>query len=207
MSLNVIFGTPVYKTKMPNHEEILKGFTPFIESEDNFDQATFWDCDCRTTIQNDEKNSLFPWHLFFKTVYNLVDEYAYSIGLSQEACEKMYGQAWANRYTKGQYQEVHSHSGGNLVISCAYMLKLPPNSASFSFYDSSYSHFPVHLAQCFTNKPFMGRRVTPPLEEGDIIFFPASLDHYVSTHKADELRSTISANFGIAIDEITNQQS
>lgn len=197
MSFNVIFGVPVYKARMPNHEEILEGFMPFIESEDNFNQATFWDCDCRTTMLDEEKNGIFPWHLFSKTVNNLFNEYARSIGLSQEACKNIYGKGWVNRYAKGQNQEVHDHRSENIIISCAYMLKLPPNSASFSFYDSSYNLFPSHLASCFSTYPFMGKRFSPPLEEGDIIFFPASLDHYVSTHKNDELRSTISANFSI----------
>jgi hypothetical protein len=208
MSLNLIFGTPVYKTKMPNHEEIVEGFMPFIENKENFDISTFWDCECRTTIQNDDKNEKFPWQLFFENVYKEVDNYSDAIGLSEWGKDNMYAQAWINRYDEGQYQEVHSHGGGNLLISCAYMLKLPEESAKFSFYKSNYEEFPVHLAQAFTGTPpYFGRRVTPPLEEGDIIFFPSSLDHYVSTHKSSQLRSTISANFGVAIEKLTIQQS
>ena len=35
----------------------------------------------------------------------------------------------------------------------------------------------------------------PPLEEGDIVFFPSNLEHYVSNNTSDQVRSTISANF------------
>jgi ectoine hydroxylase-related dioxygenase (phytanoyl-CoA dioxygenase family) len=38
-------------------------------------------------------------------------------------------------------------------------------------------------------------RITPPLDEGDIIFFPSTLEHYVTGNKTNNHRATISANF------------
>jgi ectoine hydroxylase-related dioxygenase (phytanoyl-CoA dioxygenase family) len=37
------------------------------------------------------------------------------------------------------------------------------------------------------------------LKDGDIVFFPSSLEHYVTYNKTDKIRASISANFGIAI--------
>ena len=33
------------------------------------------------------------------------------------------------------------------------------------------------------------------IQEGDIVFFPSNLEHYVSNNTSDQVRSTISANF------------
>ena len=47
-----------------------------------------------------------------------------------------------------------------------------------------------------SKQPFRyNNRVTPPLEEGDIVFFPSNLEHYVSNNTSDQVSSTISANF------------
>ena len=50
MHFEILYGVPILKTRMPNHENILKVFLPFIENKDNFDYADIWNCDCRTTI-------------------------------------------------------------------------------------------------------------------------------------------------------------
>jgi hypothetical protein len=117
----------------------------------------------------------------------------------------MFGYAWTNRYTKGQHQEIHSHAGDNNLISCAYMLKLPENSGEFAFYNSAASQFPVEQLKHFDAASVFGKRITPILNEGDVIFFPSSLDHYVTYHKGDEVRSSISANFGFMPDPNTPQ--
>jgi ectoine hydroxylase-related dioxygenase (phytanoyl-CoA dioxygenase family) len=38
-------------------------------------------------------------------------------------------------------------------------------------------------------------RYTPNLQEGDIVLFPSTLEHYVTHNNTDTIRSTISANF------------
>lgn len=201
MHYEIIYGVPILKTKMPNHEKILKGFLPFIENKDNFDYSEIWNCDCKTTISNQEKNSKFPWDLFFEEVYGVLGHYASSIGITQNNIENISSRAWINRYDKNESQEVHHHKQGNNLISCAYMLKLPKNSAEFSFFQPNYDIFPAHLKHIFgENQMFLGDTTKPILSEGDILFFPSSSTHYVNTHKTTELRSTISANFEVRIE-------
>jgi len=196
MSLDIIYGFPVLKAKMTNHEEILKGFLPFIENDNNFDFPKTWDCSCKTTIDDQEKNSKFPWHLFFENINTILADYSAKIGLSKNALLRMNGQAWVNKYDQGNAQEVHDHKGTNNLISCAYMLKLPTDSAQFTFYQSNYEVFPKHLNFLFDTPA--GSAVKPPLEEGDVIFFPSSAAHYVSSHRLTEVRASISANFDIS---------
>ena len=198
MHFEILYGVPILKTRMPNHENILKAFLPFIENKDNFDYADMWNCDCRTTIGNDEKNKEFPWDLFFKEVYEVLGHYASSIGVTEDNIQKIVSRAWINRYEKNQSQEAHHHKQGNNLISCAYMLKLPKDSADFSFFHSICDVFPAHLKEVFgENQMFLGDTIKPDLSEGDILFFPSSATHYVNAHKTTELRSTISANFEV----------
>lgn len=184
---------------MPYHEKILKGFLPFIENKDNFDLPKTWNCDCKTTIDNQEKNSKFPWDLFFEEVYGVLGKYASSIGLCNDNINRFRGHAWINRYDTNEFQEIHHHKDKNNLISCAYMLKLPKDSAEFSFYQSNYDVFPTHLKHLFNeNKLFLSDTMKPILTEGDIIFFPSSATHYVNSHKSSKLRASISANFEIS---------
>ena len=200
MNFEIMFGIPILKTRMPNHENILKGFLPLIENNDNFDPSVTWNCDCKTTIDNQEKNGKFPWDLFFEEIYQVLNKYASIIGMTDTSTAQLSGHAWINRYDKNDFQEIHHHKQGNNLISCAYMLKLPKDSAEFSFYQSNYDVFPAHLKHVFgENNMFSGDTIKPILSEGDIILFPSSTTHYVNVHKLSNLRSTISANFGIKL--------
>lgn len=198
MNFEILYGIPILKTKMPNHEKILERFLPFIENKDNFDYSEIWNCDCKTTIGNQEKNSKFPWDLFFQEVYNVLSYYTASLGMTQDSMEQLASRAWINRYDKNESQEVHHHKQGNNLISCAYMLKLPKDSAEFSFFQPNHDIFPAHLKHAFDESSmFLGDTIKPKLTEGDILFFPSSATHYVNSHKTTELRSTISANFEV----------
>lgn len=198
MNFEILYGIPILNTKMPNHEKILEGFLPFIENKDNFDYSEIWNCDCKTTISNQEKNSKFPWDLFFQEVYNVLSYYTASLGMTQDSMEQLASRAWINRYDKNESQEVHHHKQGNNLISCAYMLKLPKDSAEFSFFQPNHDIFPAHLKHAFDESSmFLGDTIKPKLTEGDILFFPSSATHYVNSHKTTELRSTISANFEV----------
>ena len=78
------------------------------------------------------------------------------------------------------------------------MLKTPPNSGNFVFHNNTYDYFQQTGLPNLTSQAFKyNNRITPPCEEGDIIYFPSNLGHYVSDNKSTEVRATISANFVI----------
>ena len=196
-----IFGIPILKTRMPNHNVIKAEFSSFLTDEKNFsDASSLWDCNCGTTHANKEKNDVLPWRSFFENVNPLINQYAQVVGFNTEKYE-LFGYAWANRYAKGQHQEIHAHEGKNYIISCAYMLELPDDDVDlgqFIFYNSAYRIFSPDIHYMFDKKEY-SKRYNPELKEGDIIFFPSSLEHYVTYNKTDKIRASISANFGIAI--------
>ena len=197
--INTIFGIPVLKIQMPYHEEIKDAFLPLLEDENNFAQSDHWDCMCGTTQNDPEKNKLFPWDNFYENVQPLLGQYLSMVGFKNEIFPTLFGYAWANRYVKNEHQEIHCHGGHGNIVSCAYMLELPDeeNTGEIMFYNSSNSYFPSELMAPMHYNNFDGRRHNPQLKEGEIIFFPSGLDHYVTYNKTDLRRATISANFGV----------
>lgn len=192
--IDYIFGAPILKSRLPNHDQIKSAFSDYINNDSVFKVSSTWDCNCTTTFDND-KNMQLPWEIFFENVKPVLHDYIVGLNVKEEFKNELYATAWANKYKKGQHQEVHAHGSAVNFISCAYMLTLPENSGAFNFYNSSGEFFPVHMSKVFHMPTLHGKRLTPVLEEGDIIFFPSSLDHYVTHHKTDEIRASISANF------------
>lgn len=197
-----IFGAPILKLQMPNHDLIKTKFSSFLKDKENFSDASeVWDCNCGTTHTNKEQNDKLPWDSFFENVNPLIKQYATEIGFNTDKYE-LYGFAWANRYTKGHHQEIHAHEGDHNLFSCAYILELPDNDADcgqFLFYNSAAKSFPADLMYMFEGTFKHSKRHNPMLQEGEIVFFPSSLEHYVTYNKTDKIRASISANFCVAI--------
>jgi len=195
--INNIFGTPVLVIPMPNHEIIKEQFLPFLEDENSFAKSEQWDCNCDTTMLDEERNGKFPWDIFFENVQAIAQQYSEQCGFIGNSLENLFGFAWVNRYVKDQHQEIHAHEGNGNLISCAYILEQPKDkdTGEFIFYNSASNWFPADMLEASPN--VYGKRFNPMLNEGDIVFFPSKLDHYVTYNKTDLRRATISANFGV----------
>ena len=189
-----IYPIPVYSTKLSNHEVVQKDFAEVIKDDNNFGKNPGWHCDVDTTFGLPEANNL-PFQNFLKGAVMALNDYLKHLGVDYPV---KYGvECWLNRYGKNQNQELHNHAGA-CVISCAYMMNLPKDSGKFVFYRNTYDFFHNSKLPLLTSGHFIyNNRITPPLEEGDIVFFPSVLEHYVTTNNSDEVRSTISANFTI----------
>jgi len=196
--IDKIFGIPILKIQMPYHEEIKAEFLPFLLDSDNFSRSDHWDCMCSTTQNDREKNMKLPWDNFYENIQSVLGQYLTGVGFKPEIFPNLFGYAWANRYEKNEHQEIHSHEGQGNLVSCAYMLELSEeeNTGEFMFYNSANNYFTPDNMSSFYQQ-FDGKRHNPMLKEGEVIFFPSSLDHYVTYNKTDIRRSTISANFGL----------
>lgn len=194
--METIFGIPILRMPLPNHESVKKIFEKYLEDDNYFSESLNWQCNVETTFQKNNNFDL-PWDLFIESSTTALRDYLNIFPIDNPFTIKVY--AWLNRYSKGQYQEVHNHAGDGAAISCAYMLELPQDSADFVFYQAGndFWHFNPIKKICNSGFPF-NNRFTPELDEGDIIFFPSYIDHYVSHNKSDLRRSTISANFYIS---------
>ena len=202
-----VFGYPILKLEMPNHKDIKDQFKPFIKNEETFGESSEWDCNCRTTMYDYEKNQKLPWDTFFTNLQPVFIQYLQTIGVTEQHSSSLRAFAWANRYTYGNHQEIHSHTGNDCLISCAYMLDLPSRDAGeFIFYNSAYVPFEQQLMDVFHSnaRSTYNKRYNPLIEEGEIIFFPSTLEHYVTWNQTNSIRSSISANFTMNVESLTS---
>lgn len=187
-----LFSIPVYKTVLSNHDAIREDFKGVLEDDSHFSKIPTWYSNVDTTFGNREADKL-PWQKFIQSAVIGLNDYieVFNLDLPKEYRVE----CWLNRYSPNQYQEIHNHAGES-VISCAYMMRTPPDSGSFVFYKNQYDCFHQAGLPRLSSEPFkFNNRVTPPLEEGEIIYFPSNLEHYVSENRSNEIRATISANF------------
>lgn len=188
-----IFSTPIFITKLPNHEKVKEQFLPFLKDNKYFAKAEGWHGNLDTTFPNEPVNEL-PWQDFFSSAVNVAAEFIKEIGVINNV--QFHGTAWLNRYYNGNYQEIHNHIGNNNAISCAYMLELPNESGNFVFFKEGQDFWNDSIRQLCHDFDY-SNRYTPKLEEGDIVFFPSNLSHYVTYNNSNNRRATISANFKV----------
>ena len=189
-----LFGIPVYKTLLKAHSQVQQDFKEVLEDDSNFNKVPTWYSNVDTTYGNPEANEL-PFKQFIRSAIEGLNEYLQTFEIDIPLDYQI--ECWVNRYGPGQFQEIHNHAGP-AHISCAYMLKTPANSGNFVFYNDTYDYFHQTRLPDLTSQAFKyNNRITPPCEEGDIIYFPSNLGHYVSDNKSKQVRATISANFVI----------
>lgn len=86
---------------------------------------------------------------------------------------------WFNYYTRGAYQEVHTHAGSQL--SGCWFLAGDPNK--FTFYKERGSQY------------FANQVEKVDLQVGDFLLFPSDMSHYVLPSETNEERITVAFNF------------
>ena len=122
-----LYSIPVFAEPLQTHNQVQEDFTNIIQDDSNFNKYPSWYCNVDTTFGLPDSNKL-PFHNFIKGAVAGLNTYLKKLGVD---CSVSYGvECWLNRYSKNQHQELHNHAGES-VISCAYMLKLPPNSGRF----------------------------------------------------------------------------
>lgn len=189
-----LFGIPVYKTLLKEHSLVQEDFKEILNDDSNFAKVPTWYSNVDTTYGNKKANEL-PFKRFIRSAIEGLNEYLEVFDVDVSLDYQI--ECWVNRYKPGQFQEVHNHAGP-AQVSCAYMLKTPPSSGNFVFHNNTYDYFHQSGLPSLSSKDFKyNNRITPPCEEGDIIYFPSNLGHYVSDNQSSNTRATISANFVI----------
>ena len=164
MNPNNIF----YKKNLTWTDDFVKANIKNIEKNYSmYPNRNRWNCDCHVVHDNDK--GVYPVdYSFLRKKYEK---------LSEEACEnyniKNYhlSDIWYSYYKNNQYQEPHIHEGNGGLTAVHYLL-----------YDSK-SHSVTH----FTDKKIK----SPQIKQGDILFFPCDIEHYVPYNKTDKPRLTV----------------
>lgn len=192
----IIFGDPIsYFSIELDLVERLKEDIKIILNE-NLETHCPWECDVHTTYNlfNLFDNNRFAWleKILLEKIYLFYNEHRIEkIDFSKY---KLVG--WLNFYNKGQYQEVHNHSGaetnisGSMIVNCAGD---KDNAGSFVFlnskaqnikYSKLLSNDSQHLVERWSISPY----------PGDIIIFPSYLPHFVTQNNTEITRISLSFN-------------
>lgn len=102
------------------------------------------------------------------------------------------GQVWFQRYKEKMNHAVHTH--GPLGFS----------SVCFIEYNKSNHHPTTFVSPFLNNITGIHEQYQPDIDEGDIIFFPSNLMHYVPTNLTKVTRTIMSFNLHIANKTIIN---
>ena len=186
-----IFGYPIYTAKMEGHEHYQNQFMPFLKDDNFFMKHDQWASRNDTCMGHPRKHEM-PWEDVTQEAIRHVFKYLEQFHPKGNAV--CYADPWLNRYYKGDYQEVHTHSAINTTLSCAYMLIQPDNDTNFCFVDKTQDYWnQVDLGRFCYNVP--EKAFEPPQEEGTIIIFPSHLEHFVKENRSNNMRASISMNF------------
>lgn len=167
------FDSNFYKDKLPWTRKFVRNNIKIIESNySRFPTRNRWNCNCHV-IHNDDHDALMIDYSFLREEYTKVckkfcyeNDYEF-IDLSD---------IWYNYYKTGQYQEPHAHESGDKSFTAVHYL----------IFDKK-----KHSQTQFCDPTI----VAPKVNQGDIIFFPASWEHYVPGNTSTSPRLTVAFTF------------
>lgn len=191
-----LFPVILHLSEVENHQKIKDICMEYVEKEYPLNPSTFvdpWDADVFTTYG---KNIDLPWDSIFTEYHNNIKDLANIFGITGRPNVTEH---WLNAYKKNQNQEIHEHTPGH--FAAVHYIKYDQNdhlptvflnpyrqvsiSNKPSFLTSDMNHVPpTYVAQSFVN-----------VKEGDLLIFPAFLEHKVPRQQSDNLRVTLSFNF------------
>lgn len=185
----------VYWQKVECHDKIKqKYYDKILENENIISNNSNWLGKLKTSFHHQELNKFIQedyfinnvvWKYFDSMLHEMKDNIIIPI-------ESFISCAWYNLYQKGDFQEVHQHDKnyvveGNKLYSnsfCGiYLLHLEETNKTI-FYQEPPVPCSVNNSGVVFDTSF--------LEEGNVIFFPSGLSHYVLP--SESKRCTVSFN-------------
>jgi hypothetical protein len=143
------------------------------ENHKLFPHRNRWNCDCHVIHDDDfdvtQINFSFLRNEYEKVVNELINE----LNKIQNTELSHISDIWYNYYKRGQYQEPHIHGTADIYAYTA---------VHYLIYDKKY-----HSKTEFTDKNI----ICPQVTQGDILFFPSNLEHYVLENTSNVPRLTV----------------
>lgn len=195
-----LFPVHVSISKIQDHEKLKTLCLNYIEKEYKKNPSTFvdaWDADVFTTFG---KSINFDWQKVFPYFMKNIVDFSIEMGIKGNPRIE---NVWFNAYKKNQSQEIHDHLPGQFSaiyyvsydkeehLPTIFLNPYRQGSVTFApnFIDSDINQIP----QTWVSQSFL------KVEEGDLIIFPAFLEHKVPRQKSNNLRATLSFNFSYVI--------
>ena len=121
-----LYSIPVYKIKLPEHEQVQQDFADILDKDEYFSKIPSWYSPVDTTYGNPDASNL-PFKTFIRSAITGLNEYLENFSIDLTLDYRI--ECWLNKYKPGSYQEVHNHVGVS-QISCAYMMNTPKDHSS-----------------------------------------------------------------------------
>ena len=185
-----------YKGKVPfeNQQEIERTFEEFMDLEKNFINPDNINGELLTSYGLPTNQSA-PWERWLEFIKPCLSEMVDQLKPKRDI-EVVLQEAWVNRYQKGHYQEYHCHSVQHCNLAAVYFYRLEGGCTNFKFYNNQHAAYKACGLDDMFEIP-TAATITPKVQQGDIIIFPAHYPHLVSPNKSEFERITFSANFDV----------
>lgn len=157
-----------------------------------------------TTFNREDINS----HLFHKDSKIIQYYNSYIRKFFDKPVEFEIDDIWLNVYSKGEYQEEHTHLSPNIFVprshfSCIHYLKFDENVHVPVTFNDPIATMRFNTLEMDSN--YYSERWSPSIKEGDLLMFPPYLSHFVSKSEPTPENPRISIAFNIRIHKYGEQ--
>lgn len=202
--INNLFSIPTWKTKLNINQETKLNLLSAIEKSYINNKDYYhpkWNCRMHSSIVMDDH---INYDDVVKLYANQYETFVSENHLNLNDHQYYISKPWYNYYLKYSNQEPHEHlqldseSNSFGLFSGVHFLKLDKEHPKITFSNPSLQHifgtYSNFLYKKDIKHSFSKNLFEYEVEEGDIIIFPAFLQHFVYQQKVDTPRITISFN-------------
>lgn len=196
-----LFQTPVIVQKAKNQEAIKKYMLEEVFPDNETIESNLPGTEVYTDY-DDKSNGLDQErinHLYHDNIQELLSDMQFP----DSGNWRVSMDTWYNFSRKGGYQHMHDHVGGPLQINWSGVHYVVFDKEEHQ--GTNFTHPQAAMIRSLwptTNKNDIPAYcndldTSPPVEEGDIVWFPSYLNHYVRKQESDKLRCTVAINLHI----------
>ena len=193
-----IFPLTIYHTSVRDNDYLKELLVPEIEKAiPELNIPKHWATNnLRTSFESEPKGK----EVFTKENNSILTDY-YSEAVTElfdkEVAWEIVNGIWYNYYEKDSYQELHEHIADpfeKIHFSCVHYLSYDKEVHTATEFRDPISSIRAHSLTL--ERDFVGNYFIPQVEEGDLIMFPAYLEHRIFPQKVSNTpRITLSFNF------------
>ena len=204
----VLFPIHIFQTNIRKNGLILDDALNKIEylyKKENLEVPGGWLTDnLFTTFDSDDINSsLFHEDSVFVKYYR-----EYVTKFFDKPVEFEFEDIWLNVYSKGEFQEEHSHITPSIFLkrahfSCIHYLKFDPEVHKPVVFVDPIEDMRYNTLEMDSN--YYSDKWSPQIREGDLLMFPSYLKHFVDKSDPTPDNPRISISFNIRINQYGDQ--
>ena len=195
-----IFPLTIYHTSISDNDYLKELLVPKIEKAiPELEIPKHWATDnLRTSFESEPKGK----EIFTKENNSILTDYyneAITELFDKEVAWEIVNGIWYNYYQENSYQERHEHIASpfeKIHFSCVHYLSYDKEVHTATEFRDPISALRAHSLTL--DRDFVGDYFMPTVEEGDLIMFPAYLEHRIFPQKVSNTpRITLSFNFEV----------